>query len=162
MSDSPDPQAPGTNHYITTVRKKKKKKKVLLLILEKKETSFWRFVLFAWLHQEHSLRAHVWANSLITLAVPLSGKSKSRWGQEFLAGIRHGWVLLFLDFWRNLLSTPPTLSLPFKLAVSRNCEKISASWLRWAEWQRGSLPLMKMARGAVVRGMTRGEPANNE
>lgn len=26
----------------------------------------------------------------------------------------------------------------------------------------GHVPLMKMARGAVVRGMTRGEPANSE
>lgn len=44
--------------------------------------------------------------------------------QEFLAALLYGWVPPPLDFWRNLLSTPPTPSLLYTSAVGKKCEKM--------------------------------------
>lgn len=167
---------PETNRYITSAREREKKeKKLFSLFLEKH-----KFFFLEWCAScSTALGTLIWG-----ICVNKQAKLLQRWCslvkrgqltrmQEF-SGCCSNTVgcLLLLIFWRNLLSTPPT-SLPlspprppfFESAVGRSCEEISVFWLSWArrKKQRGeSLPLMKMARGAVVRGMTRGEPANSE
>lgn len=167
---------PETNRYITSARERERKKKKSYFSYFLKNTSF--FFLEWCASCSTALGTLIWG-----ICVNKQAKLLQRWCslvkrgqltrmQEF-SGCCSNTVgcLLLLIFWRNLLSTPPISlppppGLPFSNQPSgRSCEEISVFWLSWArrKKQRGeSLPLMKMARGAVVRGMTRGEPANSE